>query len=464
MSGHTGQHGKAELIEGLLAENARLRRELDKALDRIRSLEEINAGLEARLADSERKSARQAAPFRRDKDKKVPTDKKKRPGRKKGHRGSSRKVPDHIDREVEVPLPCCPGCGGAVLDRVPLVQFIEEIPPIRPLVTRLVTWLAECPCCGPVQSTHPLKTSAGQGAAQVQLGPRALALATWLNKHLGLTMRKTCRVLAQSFGLSITPGGLSQAMDRVADKVEASYSKLVETLRTSDVVFADETSWYVGEPGWWLWVFTNQKSTAYVVDQSRGSQVVRDVLGDGFDGMLVTDCLATYDPIDYRKHKCIAHHLRAIAAARERPDTKDPRYLDRWKQFFKTVVHLNNLRDLLPLDDFAAKRQHLEGTCRQLLDELVTQPGDVAVQKRLLKQWPHLLGCLYEPAAEPTNNRSERQLRPAVIARKVSCGNKTTRGRRTWEILASLAATCQQNGDDFLDLLVPKLPLASPAG
>jgi len=289
-------------------------------------------------------------------------------------------------------------------------------------------------------------------------------LAALLNKHLGLTMRKTCRVLAQGLGLSITPGGLSQAMDRVATKVESSYEALLETLRSSDVVFADETSWYVGQPGWWLWVFTNQQATAYVVDESRGSQVVREVLGDAFAGMLVTDCLATYDPIDCRKHKCIAHHQRAIAKARDRPDTKDTGYLDRWKQFFKTVVYLSRLRDLLPPDDFAAKRQHLEATCQQLLDEPVTQPGDVAVQNRLLKQQAHLLGCLYEAAAEPTNNRSERQLRPAVIARKVSCGNKTTRGKRTWEILASLAATCQQTGVDFLDSLAPKLPLASPAG
>ena len=129
-------------------------------------------------------------------------------------------------------------------------------------------------------------------------------------------------------------------MDRVADKVEASYSKLVETLGTSDVVFADETSWYVGELGWWLWGFTNQESTAYVVDQSRGSQVVPDVLRDDFEGMLVTNCLATYDPIDCRTHKCIAHHLRAIAAARERKiltiacHCKQPRKrpLTRWMQ------------------------------------------------------------------------------------------------------------------------------------
>ncbi len=93
------------------------------------------------------------------------------------------------------------------------------------------------------------------------------------------------------------------------------------------------------------------------------------------------------------------------------------------------------------------------------------QPGDVAVRNRLRKQRPHLLGCLYEPAAEPTNNRAERALRPAVIARKLSCGNKTPRGRTTWQVLTSLATTCQQQTIDFVDHVTTRLALKkTPAG
>ena len=76
----------------------------------------------------------------------------------------------------------------------------------------------------------------------------------------------------------------------------------------------------------------------------------------------------------------------------------------------------------------------------------------------------HLLGCLYEPAAEPTNNRAERALRPAVIARKVSCGNKTERGRYCWQILSSIGATCQQQTVDFVEYLSSHLPLTATPG
>jgi transposase len=453
-----------ELIEQLRAENAQLRKQLADALSTVARLEQENRDLRLRLEELEKAAARQAAPFRRPESKKVPAQQKKRPGRQEGHPGSYRRKPDYVDEEVEVPLTSCPCCGGAIHERRPIVQYIEEIPPIRPKVVRLTTWEAECATCGKVCSTHPLKTSNAQGAARVQLGPRALAVATLLNKHLGLTMPKTSRLLGKIFQLRITPGGLSQALDRIAERVAGSYDDLINRLRTSDAVFADETSWWVGGPGWWLWVFTNQKGTAYVVDQSRSGQVVRDVLGEEFRGMLVSDCLNSYDSVYCRKHKCIAHHLRAISNARDRPDTKDPRYLDEWKQFFKTVTYLYNLRDLLPPEDFVAKRAHLEKTCDQLVHRSVMQSGDIAVQNRLLKQWPHLLGCLYEPAAEPTNNRAERQLRPAVISRKLSCGNKTARGKRTWEILASIGATCQQTADDFVEFLAAKLPLPSHAG
>jgi transposase len=446
-------------IAELMDENHRLREELSRVVALVESLQAENQRLQSRLDELERVAARQAAPFRREERKKVPPGEQKKPGRKRGHRGASRPLPEVVDEDAESPLACCPQCGGEVTDRRPLVQYLEEIPPLRPHVTRLVTWQATCPRCGAVRSAHPLQTSTAQGAAAVHLGPRALAIAALLNKHLGLSMRKTCRTLRKLLGLSLTPGGLSQALDRAAGKTEADYDALLTTIRTSDAVYADETSWWVGQPGWWLWTFTTPTATLYRVEKSRAGEVARKTLGDEFAGMLVSDCLNVYDSLACRKHKCIAHHQRAIRQARDRPDTPEDGYLQQWKWLFKATTALWKARPTMPAETFAQERARIETAVERLLNQPVDQPGDVAVQNRLLKQWPHLLGCLHEPAAEPTNNRAERSLRPAVIARKLSCGNRTERGRRTWEILASLAATCQQNADDFVDWLAPKITL-----
>lgn len=459
------EYQAAQAISKLLRENRELREQLRQALERADQLTDENTRLKQRLEELERTAARQAAPFRRRERKKVDPAKKKRPGRKPGHIGAYRQIPDHVDQEIEAPLTCCPQCSGAITNRAPLTQYIEEIPPVRPHVTRLVTWSAECPQCGEVRSTHPLQTSLSQGAAKVQLGPRALALAATLNKKLGLTMRKTCVVLKQLCGLSLTPGGLSQSLARVAEKVQAEYGQLREQVRSSKAVFADETSWWVGGPGWWLWVFTTpQGITFYRVDESRGSQVVKDVLGEDFSGILVSDCLSSYDPPFYRKHKCIAHHLQAINKARERPDTKDTFYLDQWTELFQQVITLYHDHEQCSAEHFAQEKSRLVVWADRLLDHPCTQSGDVAVQNRLLKQQAHLLGCLEDTAAEPTNNRAERALRPAVIARKLSCGNKTEAGRQCWQILASVAATCDGLSTDFADFLAARLPLATHAG
>ena len=85
----------------------------------------------------------------------------------------------------------------------------------------------------------------------------------------------------------------------------------------------------------------------------------------------------------------------------------------------------------------------------------------MAIQERLRKQRESLFGCLYEPAAEPTNNRAEQAFRWAVIARKLSCGNKTEAGKRCFEILASVARTCTQRGQDFVAYLAKYLPKAA---
>jgi hypothetical protein len=453
-----------KLINELRRENKLLRTEIKRLNGRIEYLEKENHQLREELEKIQQQMARQAAPFRREERKKIPPDKHKPSGRRPGHPGCCRKEPDHIDETIEMPLDNCPKCSGPVKNVERVEQIIEEIPPVRPRVIKIITYRGECDCCGPVSSHHPLQTSYGQGAAKVQLGPRALALAACLNKLHGLTMRKTCRVLHDLCGLRITAGGLSQALSRVAGRVKWVYEQLREDIRGSPAVFADETSWWVGGPKYWLWVFTTAERTVYRVDHSRGSQVVRDILGDDFDGMLVSDCLSSYDPADYDKHKCIAHHLRAISKAMNYPHTDDHGYLSAWKSFFHGVIALYNLREYLGEEDFTGKRKSMEDWRDKLLNEFVSQPGDVAVRNRLLKQRKHLLGCLYEPAAEPTNNRAERALRPAVIARKVSCGNKTERGRDCWQILSSIAATCQQQMMDFVEYLSSQLPLTNTNG
>jgi transposase len=426
----------------------------------IEELLKRNGDLERRLAALEQASHRQAAPFRRPEHKRKPESEKGKSGRRPGHEASYRPPPERIDDTARVPLARCPHCQGPVTDVRPVVQIIQDLVPVRVRSLQLTTHRGHCAHCGEVRSTHPAQVSTATGAAGVHLGPQALALSASLNKHHGLTMRRVWAIFAEHFGLRLSPGGLSQALDRIADQLAAPYAQLQQALRQSPAVHADETGWWVGGRSRWLWAFTCPLGTFYQID-NRSQEVIRRVLGDDYQGVLISDCLASYDPHPGLKSKCVAHHLKAISEALG--EVMESEFLTAIKHLFKAAIVLHSLREDLPPERYAPAVAHLE----QELDRHLAAPYALApelrIANRLRKQRPHLLTFLHLPGVAPTNNLAERQLRPAVIARKLSCGNKTPRGQRTFEVLASLAATCRQQGRSFSEMVSDALRLAGPS-
>ena len=439
-------------VEVLRAENASLYQQLEVTTKRLAQLEEA---LEAAL----RAAHRQAAPYRIEPQKRAVAP--KRPGRQRGHPGAFRHKPDYLDEDIEVGLCSCPHCGGTQFkDQNAIEQLIEDILPVRPHVTRLTTYHATCVGCGQsVRSKHPLQMSLASGAAGVHLGPRALAVAADLNKAKGLPMRKTCAVLRDCFGLQLTSGGLSQALDRLAAKVKPQYDALATELRQAPALHSDETSWWVAGPGWWLWVFTTQLLTFYVVAQSRGRELLSDILGKDFGGVLVSDCLAVYDDATRLQQKCYAHHHKAIRKAKDLHPLQGEGFLCEVAALLRAAVALQQQKADFNLETFRDLRQALQCQAVQLLEPPRSEPNEEAVRHRLHKQRDHLFTFLDHDGVEATNNLAERQLRPAVIARKISCGNKTPKGAQTWQILASLAATCAQRATSFIAALARAAPL-----
>src|SRR5690606_12094633 len=181
-------------------------------------------------------------------------------------------------------------------------------------------------------------------------------------------------------GLKLSRGGLAQLLQRASSRLEPFWSEIVQRIRESAAVFADETSWYVGEPKWWLWIFTTPAATLYRVERGRGSNVVRETLGEEFPGMLVSDCLSSYDPLDCRKHKCIAHHLRALKeheqSLEKRGETS--RDLLLWKVLLKDVIATWNRREELGPTAYAMKVLQLTRGVENLLSRSPPEPEAVS--------------------------------------------------------------------------------------
>ena len=399
-----------------------------------------------------------AAPFRvADKKRKA---KPGRPGRKKGHKGSYRKPPEKADKTVEVPLEHCPDCGGELSSKRFSEQHIIELPRFQPLVIRLRTGRGHCHRCGGIRrATHPLQVSQATGAAGTHPGPGSLAAAAQLRYDAGLTLRGTCRVMQALLGLKLTPGGLSQGMDRVAGRLAPAHDALLAELLASRCIHTDETGWWLENRRASLWVMCNGNATYYRVVRHKDRGTLHTVIPPDWPHVLVSDCLSVYDGATPLQHKCHSHHLKAVSAAiRQRGSPGD--WLNRIKLLLQTAMALDAVRAEFGPEDFGRKLAALKGTAHCLLTgEPRSCPQEESIRNRLWKQRDHLFVFLDHEGVDATSNLAERQLRPAVIRRKLSCGNKSQCGARSFEVMASLAATCRQKDSDFLRLVTAAAPL-----
>lgn len=414
----------------------------------IEALEKRVAQLEEALRQS---GGGGAAPFRLEPHKRKAAPKP--PGQKPGHTGQFRLSPEVIDRTIEVPLERCPICGEPVEQSAPVEQIIIELPPVRPEAVRLITYRGRCRHCARVaQSVHPLQVSGASGAAAIQLGPRALASAALLRHGVGLTLRSCCAVLDKLFALRVSPAGLCRGLDRLARRMEGSYEDLAKELHTSAVVHTDETGWWLENERSSLWVFTTLEQTLYRVVKHRDRATLHQTIAPNYEGVLVSDCLSVYDDATAVQQKCYAHHLKAISAAQAaRAGPSD--WLKRIEMLLRSAMALGKQRGQLQPDQWQQRLRALYLAAHVVLEETPRAcVHEEAVRARLWKQRDHLFVFLEHNGVDPTNNLAERQLRPAVIRRKLSCGNKTQRGAHTFEVLTSLAATCRQRGQDFLQL------------
>jgi len=354
-------------------------------------------------------------------------------------------------------------------------QFVVDIPPVEPIVTQFNVHIADCARCGKrVQGRHPEQISDALGAAAVQLGPRVLGLAAELKHGMGIPYRKLERVFSSGFSLDVSPAGLARAGQRLARQGKPTYERLIRVLRESAVANADETSWKVGGEKAWLWVFTNREATVYTIDPTRAHEVAERVLGEEFAGVLGCDCFPAYDPLTCRQQKCLGHVLNRCSRIALTESAEAVAFSQKVAHLLRRAIQLKERKSEMSPHGYRVAVGKLEAALDRLLaqesancaDSLSpTSPPDPESAKlvRLLtKQRPHLLTFLYVDEVDATNNISERRIRPAVIVRKISAGNRSDRGADAHAILTSIIQTCRQQERDFLDVAAELLHSRRP--
>jgi len=268
----------------------------------------------------------------------IPTYKKpekrrrgKKPGRKRGHKGSRRAKPEKADGTKHHVAIRCPHCGTKLKECCrKRTRYIEDIPSSASQVTENVIHGGYCPVCDKI--VEPVVTDA---LPRATLGIHLVVLTAWMKYGLGLTVGKIVKWLSTMCKVEVTAGGLIQAWYSLTERVLPLYDEIGKEAKESAVLHADETGWRVGGSSWWLWCFTTKTLAYYVIDRCRGSPVVQKVLGDIFNGVLIVDFFAAYNRIvAMAKQRCIVHLFRELEKVSKYNRNRE------WRRFCKKVKRL----------------------------------------------------------------------------------------------------------------------------
>jgi transposase len=367
-------------------------------------------------------------------------------GARPGHPGRRRPQPTRIDRHEEHTLSACPKCHTPVRPcRGSRTRVIEDIPAdITPVVTEHTIHRSWCPQCR--TTVEPTVPDALPGST---IGLRVVVLSAWLHYLLGTTLAQIIDVFNFHLQFPLSCGGLIQMWRRLREILLAWSLEIQAQALRSAVLHADETGWRVNGTTYWLWCFASKDVTHYMIDRRRGSAALKKFFKDEFAGVLVTDFWGAYNAVVCaRKQKCLPHLLRDLKRTQHyhKPDGDWPAFSKQLKRLIRDSIRLSKRRKEMSARSFASRRQRLDVRLRELLAQPWEQRHARRLVKRLRRHASELFTFLDHAAVPFDNNHGERQIRPAVIARKNSYANGSEDGAETQAILMSVFRTLKQRG------------------
>ena len=386
--------------------------------------------------------------------KKPPSKKRKRkPGSKDDHPGSRRAKPTRIDRHESHRAEACPDCGGNLNQCSEMrVRYIEDIPETQPEITEHTIHRDWCPTCkkkveAPVPDALPGST----------LGLNVLVLTAWLHYALGNTLRQIVEVLNFHHQLQLTPGGLIQMWYRLQEILFSWYQQIQAEALTSAVLHGDETGWRVDGKTHWLWCFGNDDLTYYLIDKSRGSPALAKFFTTEFNGTLVTDFWGAYNAVACEdRQMCLVHLLRELKQTEKykSPGENWPAFSKKLKRLVGDAIRLWRSKGELEESAYQSRRARITKRLEELVDRDWDDNNAKRLIKRLRRHAEDLFTFLDKTDIPFENNLAERAIRPAVIIRKNSYGNRSEKGADCQAVMMSVFRTLKQRGHDPIKTVV----------
>ena len=407
-----------------------------------------------------------------------PPERRKGSGRNRGgqpgHPGSGPELLpiERVDEVVDHHPDACRRCGTLLQevgeDPDPMRHQVIEIPPITPLVIEHRLHRLVCPCC----STSTCATLPADVEAS-HYGPRLSALVGLLGSAFPLSFSKTQALLQQLVGVEMSRGAIARVRQRLSAALAEPMDQALAAARQQPVAYVDETGAPTGNADGnnptgkrgWQWVMVTAVVTVFIQGLSRSTAAAIELLGNAFDGIVVSDRFSSYNHLPTQQRQlCWAHLIRDLTAIAERPGASaefgaqllglQQQLFGHWHRYKEGKIDWPALQQSCrPI------RQAFETTLQRVV-ELGYQRGErtpwastVRTCQQLQKVRGGLWTFLETRGIEPTNNAAERALRQSVIQRKISHGVQSASGAICRSRLLTVTTTLRQQGRDVWEFL-----------
>jgi len=445
---------QAQEIERLKHENDRLREQLAEQAKRIADLErQLALRQQNSTTTSKPPSSDGLAGRPRERGRRVKS--RRKAGGQPGHPGHHRElVPvERVDAIVDLVPDTCRHCAHRLHARHgvgdPRRHQVTELPAIAAHITEYRCHRRQCPTCG-TTTLAPLPDDLAS-----QFGPQLTALIAYLTVVCRLPRLVVQRLLTGALQIPISLGSTQNAWEETSAAVAAPYQELQDALSQQPVINSDETGHRTNGAKRWLWALVAPTFVFYTIATSRGSEMLRRLLGATFAGVLGSDRLPAY--LTYaaaRRQFCWSHFTRNVLSAQELAKTRAAKRfcheaLALQRQLFRLWHRFRGdprvrgaplsrpelITRVLPIEKkfFALAARHVNAA-----------NADVSnLARALFVHHAHFFTFVHEEGVEPTNNVAERALRTAVQWRKIMFGNRSVEGELAVARLLTVMRTCQ---------------------
>lgn len=434
-------------------------------LDRVAEQDRRIAALEAELARSRKDSSNSSKPPSSDIIK-PPTRPRTDGGRRRigGQPGHPRHehplLPaSRVDRTVRLRLRSCPKGHGPMRPAKLPPKVVQQVGLMaQPFVVteylRLACW---CPTCKQFHYA-PLPPAVERAGF---FDARATALVGWLKSRSHGSYRTVQEFLRDVGGIPVSTGLLAKTVQKISAALSAPYAELESAVRRELRLNVDETGHPENKRNLWAWAFRAALFALFKIEPSRGSQVLLDVLGADFKGVLGCDYFSAYrkylSDYDIAVQFCLAHLVREVRFLTELPDPATRRYGTRLLEALRQMFRLLRRREQMAPARFQRKLERAAELVQSIGRRAPDRSEARNLADRFRKHGDAYFRFVATPGIEPTNNLAEQVIRFLVIDRRITQGTRGEKGRRWCERIWTTIATCAQQGRSCFHYLASAL-------